>query len=84
MVTGRSKQKCLNNIQKTMDKLQASGLRLKFGKCQFFQDSITYLGHILDMDHGVLLHPGKIEAITAMPEPQNQYLDLSWVYGTIL
>ena len=50
VVTGTSEQKHLNNLQKTMDKLQASGLRLKLEKCQFFQDSITYLGHILDKE----------------------------------
>ena len=71
VVTGRSEQEHLNNLQKTMDKLKASGLRLKLGKCQFFKDSITYLGHILDKE-GVRPHSGKIEAITAMPEPQNQ------------
>ena len=71
VVTGRSEQEHLNNLQKTMDKLKASGLRLKLGKCQFFKDSITYLGHILDKE-GVRPHLGKIEAITAMPEPQNQ------------
>ena len=54
-----------------MDKLKASGLRLKLGKCQFIQDSITCLGHILDKD-GVRPHPGITEATTAMPEPQNQ------------
>ena len=54
-----------------MDKLKASGLHLRLEKCQFFQDSITYLGLILDKD-GVRPHPGKIEAIMAMPEPQNQ------------
>ena len=61
----------MNNPQKTMDKLQASGLCLKLGKCQLFQDSITYLGHILDKE-GMRLHPGKIKVITAMLEPQNQ------------
>ena len=50
VVIGRSEQEHLNNFQKTMDKLQASGLCLKLGKCQFFQDSFTYLGHILDKE----------------------------------
>ena len=71
VVTGRSEQEHLNNLQKTMHKFKASGLHLKLGKCQFFQGSITYLGHIQDKD-GVQPHSGKIEAITAMPEPQNQ------------
>ena len=71
VVTGRSEQDHLNNLQKTMDKLNVSGLRLKLEKCQFFQDSVTYLGHILDRE-GIRPHPDKIKAITAMPEPQNQ------------
>ena len=54
-----------------MDKLNVSGLCLKLEKCQFFQDSVTYLGHILDRE-GIRPHPDKIKAITAMPEPQNQ------------
>ena len=71
VVTGRSEQDHLNNLQKTMDKLNVSGFRLKLEKCQFFQDSVTYLGHILDRE-GIRPHPDKIKAITAMPEPQNQ------------
>ena len=71
IVTGRSEQEHLNNLQMTMDKLHASGLRLKLEKCQFFQDSVMYLGHILDKE-GVRPHPDKVKAITAMPDPQNQ------------
>ena len=71
IVTGRSEQEHLNNLQITMDKLHTSGLRLKLEKCQFFQDSVMYLGHILD-NEGVCPHPDKVKAITAMPDPQNQ------------
>ena len=71
VVTGKTKQEHLDNLQKTMDKLNASGLRLKLEKCQFFQDSVTYLGHILD-EQGIRPHPDKVKAITAMPEPKNQ------------
>ena len=71
VVTGKTKQEHLDNLQKTMDKLNASGLRLKLEKCQFFQDSVTYLGHILD-EQGIRPHPNKVKAITAMPEPKNQ------------
>ena len=71
IVTGRSEQEHLNNLQMTMDKLHASGLHLKLEKCQFFQDSVMYLGHILDKE-GVRPHPDKVKAINAMPDPQNQ------------
>ena len=36
-----------------------------------FQDSVTYLCHILDKE-GVRPHLDKVKAITAMPDPQNQ------------
>ena len=71
VVTGRSEQEHLSSLQKIMDKLNVSGLCLKLEKCAFFQDSVTYLGHILDKE-GIRPHPDKIKAITAMPEPQNQ------------
>ena len=61
VVTGRSEQEHLSNLQKIMDNLNVSGLRLK-------SDGVTYLGHILDKE-GIRPHPDKIKAITTMPEP---------------
>ena len=39
-------------------------------KCQFFKDSVTFCGHIIDRDE---LHktPDKIQAITNAPKPEN-------------
>ena len=54
-----------------MEHLNATGLHLKLDKYHFFQDSITYLGHIVDKE-GVRPHPDKIKAIAKMPEPKNQ------------
>ena len=71
VVTGKCEQEHLTNLQKTMERLNTTGLRLKLDKCHFFQDSITYLGHIVDKE-GVWPHPDKIKAITEMPEPKNQ------------
>ena len=71
VVTGKCEQEHLANLQRTMERLNTTGLRLKLEKCHFFKDSITYLGHILDKE-GVRPHPDKIKAITAMPEPKNQ------------
>ena len=71
VVTGRSEQEHLNNLHNTMERLKMAGLRLKLEKFQFFKDSVTYLGHILDKE-GVRPHPDKIKAITSMPVPKNQ------------
>ena len=39
-------------------------------KCKFFEDTVEYLGHIID-NHGIHPHPAKIDAITNMPYPKN-------------
>ena len=39
-------------------------------KCKFFQDTIKYLGHIIN-SQGIHSHPAKIHAITNMPYPYN-------------
>ena len=71
VVTGKCEQEHLMNLQKTMEHLNTTGLRFKLDKCHFFQDSITYLGHIVDKE-GVRPHLDKIKAIAEMPEPKNQ------------
>ena len=45
-----------------MEKLNTAGLRLKLEKYHFFQESVTYLGHVLDKA-GICPHPDKIKAI---------------------
>ena len=71
VVTGKCEQEHLVSLQKTMEHLNTAGLRLKLDRCNFFQNNITYLSHILDKE-GIRPHPDKIKAITAMPEPKNQ------------
>ena len=74
VVTGKCEQEHLTNLQKTTECLDTTRLRLKPDKCYFFQDSITYLGQIVDKE-GVRPHPDKIKAIAEMPEPkQNSVL----------
>ena len=66
VVTGCSEQDHLSHLRLVMEKLNTAGLRLKLEKCHFFQESVTYLGHVLDKA-GIHPHPDKIKAITAMP-----------------
>ena len=42
--------------------LLEAGLKVKINKCVFFQNSITYLGFIIDKD-GIRVTEDKIEAI---------------------
>ena len=60
----------LTNLQLTLSKLKESGFRLRRDKCKFFQDTVEYLGHIID-NQGIYPQPAKIDAIANMPYPKN-------------
>ncbi|KAJ8752504.1 hypothetical protein K2173_004792 [Erythroxylum novogranatense] len=51
--------------------LQSHQLFVKLEKCQFGQQNVKYLGHIIS-NHGVAVDPEKIEAISAWPKPITQ------------
>ena len=70
IVTGATEKEHLNNLQITLGKLKESGFRLRMDKCKFFQDTVEYLGHVID-SQGIHSHPAKIDAITNMPYPTN-------------
>ena len=55
-----------------MQKLRAAGLKLKPSKCEFFEDRISYLGHIVSKD-GVEKDPKKIQVILDWPVPETIY-----------
>ena len=42
----------------------------KFGKCDFFQREIQYLGHVISAE-GVTVDPEKIKVIMNWPAPRN-------------
>ena len=70
IVTGTTEKKHLTNLQLTLSKLKGSGFRLRMDKCNFFQDTIEYLGQIIN-NQGIHNQPAKIDAITNMPYPKN-------------
>ena len=53
-----------------MSRLEKYGLRARRSKCQFFQDSVQYLGHVIDKEG---IHPvkKKVETILAAKPPKN-------------
>ncbi|XP_073954832.1 uncharacterized protein [Choristoneura fumiferana] len=69
-VTGPTKALHLERLEKVFQRFQESGLRLEQSKCSFFQDSVTYLGHIISKD-GLQKSPKKVEAIVKVPKPTN-------------
>ena len=70
LITGPTQKEHVKNLNQVLEKLEGSGLRLKREKCSFFQDSVSYLGHVIDKD-GIHPDPKKLQGIVDAPEPQN-------------
>ena len=70
LVTGRTEEEHLKNLEGVFGRLLQYGLRLKKEKCQFMRPSVAYLGYVIDADR---LHPipKKVEAIAQAPRPTN-------------
>ncbi len=57
------------HLSEIFHKLEAAGLKLKPQKCEFFKDSIKYLGHIISAE-GVSPDKDKVKAIQEMDAPE--------------
>ena len=71
IVSGTTPEEHLEVLGKVLNRLEGKGLILQRKKCEFFKDSVEYLGHILD-SNGIRPMQQKIEAIQQAPRPQNQ------------
>lgn len=69
-VTGKDRETHKKNLRAVIERLAGMGLTVKLNKCNFLQESVSYLGFIIDK-HG--LHPdmSKVEAIVRAPRPTN-------------
>ena len=56
---------------KVLSAIAKSGMKLNESKCQFNQNKITFLGHLVTSD-GISPDPTKIDAINKMPMPTNK------------
>ena len=70
IVTGATRDEHLCNLRAALNRLKQYGLRLNRQKCEFFEDKIDFLGHIID-EHGLHKSPDKIEAVLKCAIPEN-------------
>ncbi|PIK55509.1 hypothetical protein BSL78_07590 [Apostichopus japonicus] len=68
LVTGRTKEEHLSNLDQVLTRLKDRGLKLKEEKCDFLRESVHFLGHVIDA-HGVHKSTAKVDQINAMQEP---------------
>ncbi|KAJ8348953.1 hypothetical protein SKAU_G00275420 [Synaphobranchus kaupii] len=88
LVTGKTEEEHLENLEATLQRLKEYGLRVRRSKCEFFQSSVEYLGHVIDSE-GLHKAPSKIKALTDAPAPENvsqlrSFLGLLNYYGKFI
>ena len=88
LVTGVNKHEHLQNLEEVLRRLEHNNLRIKKSKCEFFKDSVEYLGHSVDAQ-GLHTLPSKVEAILKAPDPRNlqqlrSFLGLLNYYGKFI
>ena len=69
LVASKSMSEHREHVQKVLQRLKESGLRLKPSKCSFATTEIEYLGHTLTPE-GVRPNDSKITAVREYPRPQ--------------
>ena len=79
LITGRTKEEHLQNLGQVLAHLSEYGLKLKKQKCYFLEDSVEYLGYVID-SNGLHATPAKFEAILNAPS-QKDVTELRSFFG---
>lgn len=70
LVTGSNDEQHLKNVDAVLSRLDEFGLCVQREKCEFFKESLEYLGHIIDAQ-GLHKSPEKVRAIRDAPAPKD-------------
>ncbi|XP_075539783.1 uncharacterized protein LOC142574626 [Dermacentor variabilis] len=68
LVTGKTAEEHLINLEALLKRLSERGVRVKKEKCAFFQNELCYLGHKISAE-GIAASPDKIEAVIKAAAP---------------
>ncbi|XP_039291150.1 uncharacterized protein K02A2.6-like [Nilaparvata lugens] len=87
-ITGKNDEEHIKNLKAVLSRLEDSGLTVKRSKCSFFQESISFLGHVIDAK-GLHMNNDKVKAIVEAEPPTNvselqAYLGLVNYYAKFL
>ena len=69
LIYGSSFEQTLERLAQYLERLRKANLKLKPGKCELFQKSVNFLGHVVS-ENGVSTDPKKIEAVKEWPQPR--------------
>ena len=85
LVTGTDDRVHFANVDAIFARLEERGFRVNREKCRFFQDSVCYLGHVIDKD-GLHTDSSKVGSMVDTPRPTSKeqvraFLGLVNYYG---
>ena len=70
IVYGSTFELALERLKEVFLRFRKANLKLKVKKCELFQRSVSFLGHIVSKD-GISADPEKIESVKSWPVPKN-------------
>ena len=68
LIYSSSREEYEQHLRIVLQTLKNNQLYAKFSKCEFWLDSVTFLGHIVSAE-GIKVDPKKIEAVQNWPRP---------------
>ncbi|XP_055331222.1 uncharacterized protein K02A2.6-like [Paramacrobiotus metropolitanus] len=70
IVTGKTDEEHQRNLEAVLERLEKYGLRVKLSKCRFMQESVEYLGFVVDR-RGGHISQDRVKALVDMKMPTN-------------
>jgi hypothetical protein len=81
LVYGKTLDEHNSRLEKTLERIQESGLKLNKDKCEFRKPQLEYFGHIIS-DRGISPNPERIKAVRELKAPTDT-TELRRVIGII-
>jgi hypothetical protein len=70
LIFSKTPEEYTSHVETVLKRFKEHGFFLKLSKCDFFQTSITNLGHLINTD-GILPDPKKLSAVKDWPTPKS-------------
>nr|XP_034319447.1 uncharacterized protein K02A2.6-like [Crassostrea gigas] len=70
IISWKTDEEHLANLEAVLERLEKFGLRANLNKCAFFQEQVSYCGHMIS-EEGLKKSPDKVNAVLKAPRPEN-------------
>jgi hypothetical protein len=70
LIFSKTPEEHITHVETVLKIIKEHGFFLKLSKCDFFQTSITYLGHLINTD-GIMADPKKLSAMKDWTTPKS-------------